>query len=70
MNRIELLQKVEKAKENLPRNIIPIFQLKFPVYNTEEGEYKVRRVLDGKLNHDDILEKLEMLSDYFADKVK
>jgi hypothetical protein len=62
-NKIEFITRLEKVKEELPSSIVPVFLKKFKEYDKLRN--KVTAVVQGRKYDEDILNKLEILANYF-----
>lgn len=62
-NKIEFITRLEKVKEELPVSIVPVFLKKFKEYDKLRN--KVTAVVQGRKYDEDILNKLEILANYF-----
>ena len=63
MDKVEFITRVEAAKKALPNSVVPLFLKKFPEYNTYKKKSRVSNVVQGKVQDETILLKLEELAD-------
>lgn len=61
MNKVEFITRIEAAKSALPNSVVPLFIKKWPKYDTQQGKTKVTNVVQGKVQSENILLKLEQL---------
>ena len=61
MNKVEFVTRIEAAKSALPNSVVPLFIKKWPKYDTQQGKTKVTNVVQGKVQSENILLKLEQL---------
>mgnify|MGYP003626300650 CR=1 FL=1 len=61
MNKVEFVTRIEAAKAALPNSVVPLFIKKWPKYDTQQGKTKVTNVVQGKVQSENILLKLEQL---------
>lgn len=62
MDKLTFITKIEDLKKRLPKAVIPSFIMRFPEYNTVKKKSRVQNVLSGRVQDEDILNKLEILS--------
>ena len=63
MDKVTFITRVEAAKKALPNSVVPLFLKKFPEYNTYKKKSRVSNVVQGKVQDETILLKLEELAD-------
>lgn len=63
MDKVEFITRVERAKKALPNSVVPLFIKKFPEYDTYKKKSRVTNVVQGKVQDEAILLKLEELAE-------
>lgn len=63
MDKVEFITRVEAAKKALPNSVVPLFVKKYPKFNTYKKKSRVTNVVQGKVQDEEILKKLEELAE-------
>ncbi len=65
MNKVDFITRLEEAKKDLPNGVVPLFVKKYPEYDTYKKRSRVTNVVQGKIQDETILFKLEKLAEFF-----
>lgn len=63
MDKVEFITRLEAAKADLPNSVVPLFLKKYPQYDTYKKKSRVTNVVQGKVQDEQILIKLEELAE-------